>query len=164
MALSGAMPTARARRDPLTGLGLALAVPLLVLGLTLPVVSIDQFFVFRDEVSVLGGIASLAAAGEWPLAAIVAAFSIVFPVAKLILAGRLWWRGDAAPHRARWLPLLATLGKWSMLDVFLVALLVTVVKLSPVANITVEAGIYVFAAAVVVSTAAVHRLAARARA
>jgi paraquat-inducible protein A len=43
---------------------------------------------------------------------------------------------------------LATYSKWSMLDVFVVALLVVSVKLGALAQVNVELGIYAFAASV----------------
>jgi paraquat-inducible protein A len=46
---------------------------------------------------------------------------------------------------------LSVYGKWSMLDVFVVALLVVSVKLGAMAEARVEIGIYAFAASVILT-------------
>lgn len=50
----------------------------------------------------------------------------------------------------RFLYVLETWGKWSMLDVFVVALLFVSVKLGSLANVTVHEGLYWFGGAVIV--------------
>ncbi len=49
---------------------------------------------------------------------------------------------------------IEALGRWSMLDVFVVALLVVTTKLGILADVEVHAGIYFFAASVLASMAA----------
>ena len=46
---------------------------------------------------------------------------------------------------------VAQLGKWSMLDVFVVAILIVLVKLGPLAKIQPQQGVYWFAAAILLS-------------
>jgi len=48
----------------------------------------------------------------------------------------------------RWLGIL---GKWSMLDVFVVAILIVLVKLGPLAKVQPQRGVYWFAAAIFLS-------------
>ena len=43
---------------------------------------------------------------------------------------------------------LGLLGKWSMLDVFIVAIMIVLVKLGPLARVEPRSGVYVFAAAI----------------
>jgi len=52
-----------------------------------------------------------------------------------------------------------TFGKWSMLDVFIVAILVVSVKLGAIASVEMRYGLYAFATAVVLKmyTAAINR-------
>ena len=79
---------------------------------------------------------------------------MVFPAAKLLAAGWVWARVDAASgggHRA--VRLMEALGRWSMIDVFVAALIVVAVKVSLVADVGVHSGIYVFAAAAALSIA-----------
>ncbi|MEZ6014470.1 MAG: paraquat-inducible protein A [Planctomycetota bacterium] len=156
--------------------GLAVAATLaataaLVLGVsyTLPTVTFKVITSKQAEVySIWGGIASLWKDGNTILAPIVFLFSIVFPVAKLLLLGWVLLRERAADlHRAedaargaerrrlvRWLRLA---GKWSMLDVLIVGLFVGSIRIG-IATASSQPGIHVFAAAVVLSMIAAAAL------
>ena len=56
------------------------------------------------------------------LAVVVGLFSVVFPFAKLTVLAGVLWRGWSP----RWAVTIGSLGKWSMLDLFLVILLLAV--------------------------------------
>ena len=58
---------------------------------------------------------------------------------------------------------IETLGKWSMLDVFVVALSVVAIQMSLVSDVEILPGIYLFTAAVALSIVAVGRIASLAR-
>lgn len=60
------------------------------------------------------------------LAVLVVAFSIVFPFAKLAVLWRAWSVEEPSPGLGRGVRFAEALGKWSMLDVFLVLLLLVV--------------------------------------
>lgn len=149
------MVTLAARASgPDRGIGLALAVAAvcLALGVSLPVLSVDQLLLFDVRMSVLSGLGILWHEGEWALAAVVVVFSLVLPAAKIVATGWLWYR--AAPGTAGFARLASVVelaGKWSMLDVFIAALVVMAVKVSVVSDVAVHPGIYFFGAAVVVS-------------
>jgi paraquat-inducible protein A len=137
----------------------------LLAGWLLPVMTIETLFIFDDEVSILGACFRLLEDGELPLFLIVLVFTVIFPAAKLAFAFDAWVRLQRADIKAhRTLHWIETLGKWSMLDVFVVALVVVVVKLSYVSDVTVHLGLYIFAAAVILSMLAVKALALLARA
>jgi paraquat-inducible protein A len=71
----------------------------------------------------------------------------------------VWARVDALNPRAhRAVGLVGALGKWSMVDVFVVALLVAAIQVSIITNVEVHAGIYVFSASVLASIALLHIL------
>jgi paraquat-inducible protein A len=144
-------------RHPLHGLVvnllLILAVALLVVGLQMPILTLEKFYFFSNTVSLLSALKQLAVESEWGLFALVGAFSVVFPILKN-LALLIVWNFDAAQgagHR-RHLQWLAVFSKWSMLDVFVVALLVVSVKLGSLAEAHVGMGIYAFAASVILTT------------
>ena len=129
---------------PLAAANLAL----LVAAWFLPIMTLTRFWFWSDRVSLWETAAGLLEQGEILLFLIVAGFSMVFPAAKLLAAGWVWARVDAASgggHRA--VRLMEALGRWSMIDVFVVALIVVAVKVSLVAEVGVHSGIYVFAAA-----------------
>ena len=129
---------------PLVAANLAL----LVAAWFLPIMTLTRFWFWSDRVSLWETAGGLLEQGEILLFLIVAGFSMVFPAAKLLAAGWVWARVDAASgggHRA--VRLMEALGRWSMIDVFVVALIVVAVKVSLVADVGVHSGIYVFAAA-----------------
>lgn len=147
------------RLDRWLGVGLGLSALLLLLGWLLPVMTVETFFVFDDRVTIAGALFTLLQEGERLLFGIVFLFTVIFPVAKLTLAYLAWHRlsrqRGSLGDTVGW---IEQLGKWSMLDVFVVALLVVVLKLSIFSDVTVEAGLYIFAAAVVCSMLTVRRI------
>lgn len=126
------------------------ALGLLFEGLTLPILSLQKFWIFRNTVSIWSGMNSLYASGETFLATVLLVFSILFPIGKnLMLIGILLkgsWLGKFSRRLVRW---AAVLGKWSMLDVFLVAILVASVKLGVLAHADVLSALYFFAGSVI---------------
>jgi paraquat-inducible protein A len=88
----------------------------------------------------------------------------LLPAVKLALALYLWFHAEAGSHQLRRaLGLLELAGRWSMLDVFVVALLVVAVRTSLIDDVTVHPGVYVFTAAIVLSLVVVQRMAVLAR-
>ena len=125
---------------------------LLAYGLQAPILTLEKFYFFSNTVSLLSALRQLAIEAEWGLFALIGLFSVVFPFLKSVLL-LLIWNFDPAHgegHR-RHLHWLSTYGKWSMLDVFVVALVVVSVKLGSLAEARVEVGIYAFAASVILT-------------
>lgn len=143
-------------RRPLLGVVINLALlgslGLLLYGLQAPILTLEKFYIFSNTVSLLSALQQLAREAEWGLFALVGMFSVVFPILKSLIL-LLVWNFDPAygeRHR-RHLQWLGSYSKWSMLDVFVVALLVVSVKLGSLAEAHVERGIYAFAASVVLT-------------
>lgn len=136
---------------------------LLVTALSLPLMYTKQMF-WDSSYSVWAGVVELWKQNELALATVLFFFSIVFPIMKLLGLMVICFARLREERRARLLHWLTLLGKWSMLDVFVVAILIVLVKLGPLARIEPRAGVYVFAAAIVasmVTTMYVERLARR---
>jgi paraquat-inducible protein A len=127
---------------------LVAAAVLLTLGLYFPLLRIEKMLLWKNDYSVATGVFGLFEDGQYFLAAIVFFWSVVFPIGKLVLLGWLWFGRTDADQRAHVLRWLDKVGRWSMLDVFIVAVLVVALKLGPLASVTVEPGLYVFAGAV----------------
>jgi len=156
------------RRTTVPALLVGAATLALGLSYTLPTVTFRTITSKTPEVySIWGGIVSLWRDGNVVLAPIVLLFSIVFPVAKLAALG--WVLGSAAraarsggPGAQRDLrPLvewLRMLGKWSMLDVLIIALFVGSIRIG-LATASSLVGIHVFCAAIVLSMLASATLA-----
>jgi len=131
---------------------LLVSLMLLFWGLTLPILSVTKFWLFGDTVSIISAIQSLYAAGEVFLATVLLVFSILFPVAKNLSMLAVFIKGARVGRFSRRLMrITAVLGKWSMLDVFIVAILVASVKLGILAHASVLSALYFFAASVILT-------------
>ena|ERR1051326_4059494 len=137
---------------------------LLGIGLSLPLINVEKLVFWKNEYSVFTGVVNLAKQGEYLLAAVLFFFSMVFPIAKLASLWFLWAIQLSAGKRKTVLHWLGVLGKWSMLDVFVVAILIVAVKMKPMATIQPRVGVYMFGLAILLSmitTAYIERLARR---
>ena len=123
---------------------------LLLTGLSLPLLNAQQMF-WKSRYSVWEGVVALWDQHEYGLAILLFFFSIIFPIIKLMGLWILWFWRLREQHRATLLHSLGTLGKWSMLDVFIVAIMIVLVKLGPLAKVEPRVGVYVFAAAIACS-------------
>lgn len=109
-----------------------------------------------QEDTILTGIVYLAESGMWPLAAIVFIASVVVPIAKIVsLLGLVL----SVRRRSRWRPrdraatyrIVGLVGRWSMVDVYVVTILVALVHMGTLANVEVRFGAIFFAAVVVLT-------------
>jgi len=107
--------------------------------------------------SVVSGMWALFCANEYFLATVIVLFSIAFPCAKLASLFVLC-HGGAERSRDLHFRAHAFLGKWSMLDVFVIALLVVSLKLGDLVNVQIHAGLYFFAASVLLTMVLTHIL------
>ncbi|MDH3886932.1 MAG: paraquat-inducible protein A [Gammaproteobacteria bacterium] len=130
---------------------LLIAFVLFVTGIIAPMMTISKFVVVTNTFSVLSGVGELFHNGHYLLFLVVATFSIVLPLLKINVLYRI-----VAKHRhagkqlSRYLQLMHRYGRWAMLDVMVVAVLIVTVKLGAIASIQVHYGLYVFGAAVLI--------------
>ena len=145
----------------MVGGGLCLALALLVAGVTVPTMTIETLPLFEEDVSVLGGLAVLWDDGHYALFAVLLVFSLVFPAAKLLLALWVWFvaRWQPTPP-VRLMVALDRLAKWSMLDVFVIAVVVAAVNVAIIGDVFVQPGLYCFTGSVLLSKALVGRITA----
>lgn len=101
-----------------------------------------------EHLTVLGGVEELANSGLMPIATLVFLASIVVPFLKLLsLAWMLLLHGTSSyqPHRTKLHHLLHQIGTWSMIDIFLLAVLAAVGQLGALASVQAEVGVFFFA-------------------
>ncbi len=124
----------------------------LLLGLTLPVVKLTFLYFFSNKHSILSIIWVLYKDHEWLLSGVLLIFSALFPLGKLSYLLLLYIRrlNDILPSE-RLLYILSWLGRWSMLDVLVLALVVFYTKQTDVADATVLPGIYFFSVSVLLT-------------
>lgn len=150
--------------DRLLGWLLLAAGGLLLLGWTLPIMTVEKLLILSEQVSILRACVELWQAGHYFLFLVIGLFSVVFPLIKLSVAFALWHRADLAnPALPTWLGWLEAIGRWSMLDVFAVAVGVAATQISLISEVTLHVGIYIFTAAILLSIAVVQRMTTLAR-
>ncbi len=106
--------------------------------------------------TILSGVEELAASGMWPLAILVFFASITVPVLKLLGLGLLLVSTRAGARRrlvdrARLYRLIDAIGRWSMIDVFMLSILVGVVQLGLLATVIPGPGAVAFAGVVILT-------------
>ena len=116
---------------------------LLFIGLRLPVLTVRKLWE-RNTFSIISGIINLWNGKYYFLSFIIFFFSVIFPIAKLVTLFVIW-SVRLRDHQRKWLLHgLSFLGKWSMLDVFVTAIIIVSIKLGVLASAKAEIGIYYF--------------------
>ena len=120
----------------------------------LPVMGTSSALLGRSQHTILGGIAELWHSGSWELAVIVFIASIAVPIAKIaslaLLTFTSWQRSTwRQRERATLYRLVETVGHWSMLDVFVVVLLVGMVRFGAFASVQPDSGLLAFGLVVI---------------
>ena len=135
---------------------LVLAALILYLPANLLPITVTTAIGTRQADTILSGVIYFMQTGSWEIAAVIFIASVFVPLAKLIILVLLL---VSVRFRWRWRPrdrtvlyrLTELVGRWSMVDIYVVTILVALVRLGAVA--TIEAGpAAVYFAAVVVLT------------
>ncbi len=118
-------------------------------GIFAPLMRLEKFWFFNNQYSLYSSLQTLWEHGEIFLCSFLFLFSVLTPLVKMAGLALIANTGKQFRHvHERFLYILETWGKWSMLDVFVVALLFVSVKLGTLANVTVHEGLYWFGGAV----------------
>lgn len=147
--------TMRLRRPSHAADAAAIALAALILypfAVALPMLQIEQFG-HQTQTSVLGGIAALFGGSQYVIGVIVLLCSVIFPLGKLIAILALSWKGLGLGHRHKAVThrIVEWTGRWGMLDVLLVAILVAALKLGNVMDVAPGPAAAAFAVCVVLS-------------
>lgn len=141
------------RRSNSRAAAIALAALILYpLAVSLPMIRVEKFG-HHNEASILEGTATLLASGHIVVGLIVLLCSIVLPLGKLVAllvlsAGGLFLRSK---HRAVSYHVVEWTGRWGMLDVLLVAILVATLKVGDFVDVTAGPAALAFTCCVVLS-------------
>jgi paraquat-inducible protein A len=106
--------------------------------------------------TILGGVRELLDIGMWPLAALVFFASVAVPVLKLVGLGVLListhaGTGWALHDRTVLYRIVDTIGRWSMIDIFMESILVALVQFGQLASVYPGPGAIAFAAVVILT-------------
>ena len=120
-----------------------------------PILRMNWYGAYTEN-TIWDGVVSLARTNQWIVALIVLLASIVIPLAKLaglfflVVTARLGTSRWAAA-RTRIYRFIDVIGPWAMLDVFLLAILVALVKLGQFATVLPGPGLLAFTCVVVLT-------------
>lgn len=121
----------------------------------LPIMTTAQLGRSTDS-TILGGVVLLLEMGSYPVALVIFVASVLVPISKLLVLAWLCWsvaRRQATSHRQRTVLYRVTefVGRWSMVDVFVVTVLVGLIHLGGLLRITAGAAAIAFGGVVVVT-------------
>ena len=129
-----------------------LATVFFALGVILPVIKFTTVFVWTAEHSIATIIYALYQNGEHFLCAVLFIFSILFPFLKLFYLLTLVTSPDLSPEfRAKSISTMEWLGRYSMTDVMVLALMIFYVNSSGYTEAVVQPGVYFFAASAIMT-------------
>ena len=121
----------------------------------LPIMKTGSLFGSQSD-TIMSGVAYLWHSGSWHLALVVFIASVVVPLAKMLclsflaISVQLGWT-ERALERTKLYRVLEFVGPWSMLDVFVVTILVALVQLKSLATIQPGPAAAAFGAVVVLT-------------
>ena len=93
-----------------------------------------EFFGQETPNTIIGGVISLWESGSYPVAIIILIASVVVPVAKIVILAWLNFsvqreKTTSKQLRIRYYRITEAIGRWSMIDVFVVAVLVSLIQM-----------------------------------
>ena len=121
----------------------------------LPIMETRSLFGPQQD-TIMSGVAYMWSSGSWVLASVVFIASILVPLLKMlsltVLLVSVQRRSNRQPlQRTKLYRFLELIGRWSMLDVYVVTIVVALVQFQSLATIRPGVGVIAFAAVVVLS-------------
>jgi paraquat-inducible protein A len=122
-------------------------------------VMITRTLLDDENDTIMSGVLVLLQSGSWPIAVLVFIASIVVPLLKIVALGVVLlsaWRHSPQRRlqRSELFRVVEFIGRWSMLDVYAISLLVTLVQIRTLALVSVGWGALAFGAVVVLTMVA----------
>ncbi len=144
-------PERRAKSASRTAAAAAGALILFWPAVLLPILEVERLG-HHHRSSILGGTVEMLQHGSWFVGIVVLVFSIVFPLIKISLLLELSLLGMfSRRHKALTYRVMEHLGRWSMMDVMLLAFLVMLVKLGSLVEFHIGPAVVAFILCVAMS-------------
>ncbi|MDR3672690.1 MAG: paraquat-inducible protein A [Holophaga sp.] len=113
------------------------------------------------EDTIISGVVYFLRTGSWPLALLIFVASVLVPLAKFVILSFLLL---SVRFRSRWRPqaraglyrLTEMVGRWSMVDIFAITIMVAMLQMGSMASVVPRPGAMAFAMMVVATIMAVH--------
>ena len=111
--------------------------------------------------TIMGGVVELAEVGMWPLAALVFFASVLVPVLKLaglgfVLVTTQMGIAEYRKERVSLFHVVDSVGRWSMIDIFMVSILVSLLQFGSVVTVVPGMGALAFSSVVILTMLAAH--------
>jgi paraquat-inducible protein A len=121
----------------------------------LPIMSVTSLGSSQSD-TIFSGVYFMLDQGMWPLALVIFTASIFVPILKLLILSfillSVQLRSDWRPReRTRLYRVVEGIGRWSMVDVYVLTILVALVRLGNIASVQAELGAVFFCAVVVLT-------------
>ena len=121
----------------------------------LPITTVISFGKAQSD-TIMSGVIYFVKSGSWPIALVIFVASIFVPLMKLFL---LTFLLVSVHRKSRWRPkdrtrlyrITEAVGRWSMVDIYVVTILVALVKLGSLATIEAGPGAIFFAGVVIIT-------------
>jgi paraquat-inducible protein A len=131
----------------------------------LPIMTLYKGGTIRTD-TIMSGIINLMNIGMTPIAVIVFIASILVPLLKMlalamILLAVQYKRQCNVCIRTKLYRIVEFVGRWSMLDIFVISILLTIVKFNNMASVEVEPAAWIFASVVILTMLAAKRFDSR---
>lgn len=140
------------RRRLILAVFVALGLLTLIPGITLPMMTVKKLVLVKNTFTVLSGIGALLADKTFGLGLLLLGFSVIFPLGKYaVMAAYLYYYPPIPAALAHWQHWLGKIGKFSMLDVFVVAQMLMILKLGWLVEVQIHSGIYWYSATALLS-------------
>ena len=121
----------------------------------LPITTVTSLGKVQSD-TIMSGVIYFIVTGMWPIALVIFFASIFVPLLKLLILTYLLF---SVQRKSQWRPkdrtrlyrIIEAIGRWSMVDIYVVTILVALVKLGALATIEAGPGALFFAAVVVIT-------------
>lgn len=128
---------------------------LYVPSMVLPITTVTSLGAVQSD-TIMSGVILFIQSGSWEIALVIFVASIIVPMMKLLI---LVYLLVSVQHKSRWRPrdraklyrLTEFVGRWSMVDVYVVTILVALVNLGVLADIDAGPAAFYFAAVVIIT-------------
>jgi len=135
---------------------LLISVVLFITAISTPVMTITKLLFITSSFSIISGLKDLLLQQQYLLFVLIGLLSIALPLFKIVL---LAWvlQVKSTTNLDKIIGVIHDYGRWAMLDVMVVALLLVAVKLGAIASVQVHFGLYFFAASILLTMWVTHR-------
>jgi paraquat-inducible protein A len=136
---------------------LVIALIVFIAGIVSPMMTITQLIFIENKFSIVSGLNDLLQKKHYFLLIMITLLSLILPAAKIALLAWILHGKGKSQQLKRLLSLMHDYGRWAMLDVLIVAILLVSIKLGAVASVTIHVGLYLFAISVLITMWVTHR-------